>query len=84
MSHEAMLVGRNDAVYYDLVTAGQTDISMSDARSLRDSTSAHVTFRMIHADAMLEATILVIHMMLGSDHPLVKITVSFVTRYNAD
>jgi hypothetical protein len=37
---------------------------------------------MIHAEVMLEVTLLVIRMILGSDHPLVIGTESFMSRYN--
>jgi hypothetical protein len=39
---------------------------------------------MIHAKDMLEATLLVLHMIFGSDHPLVISTAYFVARYNSD
>jgi hypothetical protein len=84
MSYEAMRVGHKEATNYDLVTAGQANTSLSDARSLRGSTWAHVSVDMIHAEAMLESNIVVLHMMLGSYHPLVISTDAFMARYNAD
>jgi hypothetical protein len=77
-------VGCDEAVNYDLVTAGQATISMSDAISLCGSAGVNVSFVMIHAEAMIEATVLVLRMMLGSDHPLVISTASSMARYNAD
>jgi hypothetical protein len=79
-----MRVGRDEAANYDLVTAGQANTSLSDAMSLRGCTRTHVSFDMIHAGAMLEATLLVRHMMFGSDHPLVISASSFMMRYNSD
>jgi hypothetical protein len=83
-SRAATRVGREEASKYDLVTAGQANISLSDARSLRGRTRARVLFDMIHATAMLEATLMVLHIMFGSDHPLVISASSFMARYNSD
>jgi hypothetical protein len=77
-------VGRDKAANYDLVTAGQANTYLSDARSLHGSTRAHISFDTIHAEAVIKATILVLHMMLGSDHPLVIGAASFMDRYNTD
>jgi hypothetical protein len=52
--------------------------------SLKGCTRAHVSFDMIHAEAMLEATLLVLHMMFGLDHPLVISASSFMARYNSN
>jgi hypothetical protein len=81
MSRDAMGVGRDEATHYDLVTAGQANTSLSDTRSLRGSTHAHVSFDMIHMEAMIDATVLVLRMMLGSDHRLVISAASFMDRY---
>jgi hypothetical protein len=80
---EAMRVGRNEAASYDLVTASQVNTSLSDARSLRWCTRARVLFDMIHAEATLEATIMVLRMMFGSDHHLMISAASFMARYNS-
>jgi hypothetical protein len=84
MSSDAMRVGHGEAENYNLVTAGQSSASLSDARSLRGSTRAHVSLDMIHAEDMIEATILVLRMMLGMDHPLVISAAFFMAGYNAD
>jgi hypothetical protein len=79
-----MIVGREKAANYDLMTAGQANTSLSDARSLRGCTRAHVSFDMIHAEAMLEAALLVLRMMFGSDQPLVISASSFMAHCNSD
>jgi hypothetical protein len=84
MSLDAMRMGRDKASHDYNVTADQGNTSLSDARTLRGSTHAHVSFGMIHADAMLEATIVVLCTMLGYDHSLVISAAYFMARYNAD
>jgi hypothetical protein len=44
----------------------------------------YVEFDMIHAEAMLEATVLVLQMVIVSDLQLVISTGSFMARYHAD
>jgi hypothetical protein len=83
-SREAMRVGREEASDYVLMTAGQANTSLSDIMILRGCTRARVTFDMIHAKAMLEATLLVLRMMFGSEHPLAISASSFMARYNSD
>jgi hypothetical protein len=77
-----MYIGHEEAAKYDLVTTGQGNSYLSDMNSLRGSTRAHVEFDMIHAKAMLEVMMLGFQMMLGSDHPLVISTESFMAQYN--
>jgi hypothetical protein len=77
-----MRVDHNEAAKYDLITSGQASTSLIDTRSLHGSTCTHVSFKI--AEAILEATILVLRVMLRSDHPLVISAASFMYRYNAD
>jgi hypothetical protein len=57
---------------------GQANVSLGDAMILRGATRAHVEFDMIHAEAMLDTTLLMLRMILGSDHPLAMGTESFM------
>jgi hypothetical protein len=82
-SREAMKVGHDEAANYDIVTAGQANTSLSDANSLRWCTCAPVSFGVIHDEDMLEATLLVLHMMFGTDHPLAISASSFMVSYNS-
>jgi hypothetical protein len=83
-SREAMRVGRDGATNYDLKTTGQANTSLSDAKSLRGCTRAHASLDMIHAKAILEATLLVLRKMFESDHHLVISASSFMASYNSD
>jgi hypothetical protein len=83
-SHEAMRLGHDEAANYDIMNKGEVNNSLSDAMILRGCTWAHVSFDIIHGEAMLEATLLVLHVMFGSDHPLVISASSFMACYNSD
>jgi hypothetical protein len=59
---------RRTAEDYDLITAGETNTSLTDARSLRDTNVIHIDFDSVHAEARVDAALITLDAILGDDH----------------
>jgi hypothetical protein len=75
---------RRTAEDYDLVTAGKTNTSLTDARSLRGTNVIHIDFDSVHAEARVDATLITLDAILGDDHTFAWALQQMWNRYTAD
>jgi hypothetical protein len=75
---------RRTAEDYDLLTAGETNTSLTDARSLCGTNIIHIDFDSVHAEAPVDATLITLDAILGDDHTFVWALQQMWNRYMAD
>jgi hypothetical protein len=79
----AMQSGQYEAANYDLSASGKATSMVDDTRALCVPACVNVQFDVTHSESKLDNMILVLRMMLGSDHPLVINVKVLMQRYTA-
>jgi hypothetical protein len=76
--------GQNEATNYDLATSGEATTRLADARVLCGPARVNVQFDNTRDEAKLESMILVLHMMMGFNFPLIINAHTFIQRHRVD
>jgi hypothetical protein len=84
VSSSAAERARHAASDYDLVTAVDTNTSLTDARSLRGVNVVNINFDSIHAEARVEATLVILEAIFGDDHCLIQSLQTMGSLYMTD